>query len=91
MQEITYVSIICRIRNWRYYEQVIKTRGVGALTANDLRITLDMGMELYLLSRTHMVHRNIFWTGSLGQVSWIITVQHAPIGDSTGHGAMMQI
>ena len=63
MQEITYVSSMCQIRNWRYYEQVIKTWGVSTLTANDLSDTLDMDMT-YLWNRTHMVHENIFCLAS---------------------------
>jgi hypothetical protein len=79
--------------NRRYYEQAIKIWRVGALTANDLSITLDMDMK-YLWNRTHMVHENIFCLASPRHFGWIFTVEYAPIGDciviSPGHGAMQR-
>ena len=87
------MSRICQIGDWRYYEHMIRTRGVGALTANDLSITLDMDMK-YLWNRTHMVHENIFCLAPLRHVSWIFTVKFASIGDSNaislGNGAMQR-
>ena len=71
----------------------LKHGGAGALTANDLGITLDMDMK-YLWNRTHMMHENIFCLASLRHISWIFTVKYAPIGDSIGislgHGAMQR-
>jgi hypothetical protein len=89
MQKITYVSRICQIGDWRYYEQMIKAWRVGALTANDLRMTLGMNMK-YLWNRTHKVHENIFRLASPRHFTWIFTVKYAPIGDISRHGAMQR-
>ena len=54
--------------------------GVGALTANNLSITLDMDMK-YPWNQTHMVHKNIFCIASPHDFRLIFIVKYASIDD----------